>query len=56
MSGVKTIKIVINQSKTKAMIFNFTNNYQFHTRLTLKNENLEIVDKMKLLVTVINKI
>ena len=39
------------------MIFNFTNNYQFHTRLTLKNENIEIVEKMKLLgTTITNKL
>ena len=31
------------------MIFNFTNNYQFSTRLKLQNENLEIVKESKLL-------
>ena len=30
-------KMQINQKKTKAMIFNFTDNYQFATRLNLKN-------------------
>ena len=44
-------QMVINQNKTKAMIFNFTNKYQFHTRLTLKNENIEIVEQIKLLGT-----
>ena len=35
--------------KTKVMIFNFSNNYKFTTRLKLNNENLEIVNKTKLL-------
>ena len=41
--------MILNQKKTKVMLFNFTKNYQFSTRLTLQNENLEIVDKAKLL-------
>ena len=41
--------MILNQKKTKVMIFNFTNNYQFTTRLKLKNENLEIVKENKLL-------
>ena len=43
----------ISGKKTKAMIINFTNKYQFHTRLKLKQENVEIVDIMKILGTVI---
>lgn len=35
------------------MIFNYTNNYQFLTRLKLQNENLEIVKETKLLGTII---
>ena len=31
------------------MIFNFSNNYKFTTRLKVNNENLEIVNKTKLL-------
>ena len=30
-------KMIINQHKTKAMIFNFKQNPRFHTRLNLKN-------------------
>ena len=30
-------KMLINEKKTKAMIFNFTQDYQFGTRLQLKN-------------------
>ena len=43
----------INQTKTKSMIFNFTNKYQFTTRLGLNRENVEIVPEIKLLGTVI---
>ena len=35
------------------MIINFTDNHQFTTRLQLKGDNIEIVDKMKILGTVI---
>ena len=48
-------KMIINQKKTKAMIFNFTDKFQFTTRLQLKNENIEIVDKMKILGTIVTK-
>ena len=47
-------KMVINQKKTKAMIFNYTDNYKFTTRLQLKEENIEIVNKMKILGTIVN--
>ena len=45
--------MVINQNKTKAMIFNFTTNDQFTTRLSLKRENIEVVDQMKILGTIV---
>ena len=41
----------LNVDKSKAMIFNFTEKYQFTTRLNLKGNNIEIVDKMKILGT-----
>ena len=47
-------KMVISEKKTKAMIFNFTDNYQFSTRLQLKGRNTEIVDKMKILGTIVD--
>ena len=47
-------KMVISEKKTKAMIFNYTNNYQFTTRLQLKGSNIEIVNQMKILGTLIN--
>ena len=34
------------------MIINFTNNYQFQTRITLNEKNTETVDKTKLLGTI----
>ena len=48
-------KMVINEKKTKSMIINFTQKYQFTTRLQLKDENIKTVDQMKILGTIINK-
>ena len=47
-------KMVISEKKTKAMIFNFTDNYKFTTRIGLKGRNIEIVDKMKILGTIVD--
>ena len=47
-------ELVINQKKMKPMIFNYTDNYKFTTRLQLKEENIEIVNKMKILGTIVN--
>ena len=47
-------KMIISKKKTKAMLFNFTYNYQFGTRLELGGENIEMVNKMKLLGTWVN--
>ena len=38
------------------MLFNFTNNYQFRTRLRLNNEILETVIETKLLGTIITSV
>jgi hypothetical protein len=46
-------KMVINQKKSKCMIFNYTKNYQFSTRLSIEGETLETVSETKLLGTVI---
>ena len=46
-------KMKISEKKTKSMIINYTNNYQFSTRLSLNNMNIEVVDKMKILGTII---
>ena len=47
-------KMVISEQKTKALIFNFTDNYQFTTRLDLKGKNIELVDQMKILGTIVD--
>ena len=47
-------KMILSEKKTKAMIFNFTDKHQFTTRLELKGKNIEIVEQMKILGTVIN--
>ena len=46
-------KMLLNEEKTKTMIFNFTNNHQFTTRLNVNNKNIEVVDNTKLLGTFI---
>ena len=45
--------MILNQKKAKSMIFNFTDNFQFNTRLSLNNENIEIVDNTNKLLGVI---
>ena len=47
-------KMIINEKKTKTMIINFTENYQFSTRLQLKNDNIEVIDSTRLLGTIIS--
>ena len=42
-------KMILNESKTKVMIFNSTDNHQFTTRLTLNNKNIEVVKDAQLL-------
>ena len=41
-------KIKSNEEKTKAMLFNFTNNYQFSTRTKLNDRNVEVIDRTTL--------
>ena len=47
-------KMILNENKTKAMVFNFTRKHQFTTRLQLKNKNIEMVKETKLLGTIIS--
>ena len=49
----KNQKMLLNEAKTKTMVFNFTNNHQFTTRLSVNNENIQVVDNTKLLGTYI---
>ena len=44
-------KMVLNVKKTKNMIINFTDKYQFTTDLRLKGQSLEIVKEHNLLGT-----
>ena len=46
-------KMVLNEKKTKMMIFNFSKNFQFTSDVKLKGEKLEIVDEAKVLGTII---
>ena len=46
-------KIKLNEEKTKQMIFTFNNNYQFSTRNKLNDVNVEVLNKTKLLGTII---
>ena len=47
-------QMMVNEKKTKCMIFNFTKNHKFTTRLTINNEPIEVIDSTKLLGTVIS--
>ena len=47
-------KMIINEKKTKTMLINFTEKYQFATRLQLKDENVEVINSTKLLGTIIS--
>ena len=46
-------KMKLNEKKTKVMIFNFTEKYKFTTRLHLNKNNIEVVNKAKLLGVII---
>ena len=45
--------MMINEQKTKNIIFNFTRKYQFTTRLTINDEPIEELKSTRLLGTVI---
>ena len=44
-------KMKLNTDKSKVIIFNYTNNYQFTTRVTMDNMPLQVVEEAKLLGT-----
>ena len=46
-------KMQINEKKSNTMIFNFTNKHQFTTRLSINDQNLEVIKSTKLLGTII---
>ena len=43
-----------NKNKIEVMIFNFTTDYQFSTRLYIEDFLIEIVDQTKLLGTIVS--
>ena len=47
-------KGLINEKKTKTMIFNYTQDFQFTTNLKLKGESIEVIKSTKLLGTIIS--
>ena len=49
----KKKKMVINQKKTKNLIFNFTKKYQFSTEFEIEGQKLETVQEAKLLGTIV---
>ena len=50
----KDNKMQLNAKKSNVMVFNFTNDYQFSTRLHIGNTLLEITEETKLLGTIIS--
>ena len=46
-------KMMINGQKSKCMIFNFTDKYQFSTRLSIEDKPVEVINSTKLLGTII---
>ena len=47
-------KMILNDKKTKVIIFNFTEKYKFTSKFMLKNEIVEIVEQAKLLGVIIS--
>ena len=50
----KCKKMELNVDKTKLIIVNYTQNYQFRTRLSIDGAPIEIVEQTKLLGTIIS--
>ena len=49
----KNQKMKINEKKTNVMIFNYSNEKQFTTRLTVNDEPIKVIDSTRLLGTII---
>ena len=49
-------KMLLNEAKTKTMIFNFTDNHQFITRLSVNSQDIKVFDNTKLLGTSLTNI
>ena len=46
--------MLINEKKTKTIISNFTENFQFTTRLKIKDKPIDVIDSTRLLGTIIS--
>jgi hypothetical protein len=47
-------KMLLNEDKSKIMIFNFTKNFQFSTRVLLNDKILEIIHETRILGTILS--
>ena len=47
-------KMVLNQKKSNAMIFNFCKDFKFTTRIQISNQTMDIVNEAKLLGVMLN--
>ena len=45
--------MMLNENKTKTMIFNFSRNHKFTTRLTVNEKHIEVINSTLLLGTII---
>ena len=45
----------LNEDKTKNIIFNFTKKHKFITNLTVNKKEIELVEEVRLLGTIITK-
>ena len=46
--------MMINENKSKTILFNFTDNYQFMTRLRTIAKSIEVINSTKLLGSIIS--
>ena len=46
-------QMIVSEKKTKSMLVNFTDKFEFHTRLQLKGKRVEVVEKNKILGTIL---
>ena len=50
----KANKMMLNKEKSKTMVFNFTRDFQFATRVSMENSVTEVISETKLLGVVLN--
>ena len=53
-SWLNSQKMILNEPKMKSMLVNFTRKYQFSTRMKLNNTNIQQVDSVKILGTILS--